>query len=100
ALSVRLTVPTRRSSDLLWHEHSSEPLPAIDGDENLVLAVAFYSPDHPVPTTASFHKCLGTTCQATPEKGWAAMCFYGDVACNEAMSRTASVVTEIGRAHV
>lgn len=77
----------------LWHEHSSEPLPAIDGDENLVLAVAFYSPDHPVPTTASFHKCLGTTCQATPEKGWAAMCFYGDVACNEAMSRTASVVT-------
>lgn len=72
----------------LWHQHASEPLPAIGGDENLAVAAAFYSPDHPFSMTASFHESLDAT---TAEKGWAAMCFHGDAVCIEGMSRIALV---------
>ena len=32
----------------LWHQQSDVALPAVGGEEGLAMAMAFYSPDHPL----------------------------------------------------
>jgi len=74
-----------------WHEHSDAALAAVGGDEGLAFAAAFYSPDQPVfeerlvvPHTKALPR------QASFERGWAALCYHGDIGCIASMERIAA----------
>lgn len=71
-----------------WHEISEMPLPAVSGEDSLAFAAAFYSPDHPVYSRPFlFQYVWGLPRQITLDKGWAAMCFADDPACEDWMQR-------------
>jgi 4-amino-4-deoxy-L-arabinose transferase-like glycosyltransferase len=74
-----------------WHERSDAALAAVDGDEGLVFATAFYSPDHPVfeerlvvPHAEALPR------HATFERGWVGLCYDGDTGCIASMERIAA----------
>jgi len=74
-----------------WHEQSDAALAAVDGDEGLVFATAFYSPDHPdfeerpiAPHTEALPR------HTTFERGWAGLCYDGDTGCIASMERIAA----------
>jgi hypothetical protein len=74
-----------------WHEHSDAALAAVGGDEGLAFATAFYSPDQPVfeerlvvPHTEALPR------HASFERGWAALCYHGDIGCIASMERIAA----------
>jgi hypothetical protein len=67
-----------------WHELSPSPLPAVSGDDSLVFATAFYSPDHPLhrqPFAPQYPMPIAP--QHVFVKGWAGMCFIDDEVCGE-----------------
>jgi 4-amino-4-deoxy-L-arabinose transferase-like glycosyltransferase len=81
-----------------WHEQSSEPLPAVSGDDALAFATAFYSPDHPVYATSFAHDHVsGATRQMTLEHGGAALCFEGQEVCGEWIGHTALTASQFVR---
>src|SRR5713101_6737907 len=74
-----------------WYEHSDAALAAVGGDEGLAFATAFYSPDQPVfeerlvvPHTEALPR------HASFERGWAALCYHGDIGCIASMERIAA----------
>src|SRR5712664_2196532 len=74
-----------------WHEQSDAALAAVDGDEGLAFATAFYSPDHPVYE----ERLVVPYSEALPphvafRRGWAALCYDEDTACIVSMERTAA----------
>jgi hypothetical protein len=74
-----------------WHEQSDTTLPIVGGDDGLAFAMAFYSPDHPVyEERLVFPKTERLPRQAVFKRGWAALCFGGDVDCIDAMERIAA----------
>lgn len=78
-----------------WHQQSDVALPAVGGEEGLALALAFYSPDHPLYD----HRlvCPGTDAypQANFNRGWAALCFEEDLLCIDGMHRIAARASRI-----
>ena len=83
-----------------WHQQTDVALPAVGGDEGLALAVAFYSPDHPMfdkrlvcPVSEAFP-------QARFDRGWAALCFEEDALCIDGMLRIAAPASRIVNSEV
>jgi hypothetical protein len=73
-----------------WHAQFDAPLPAVGGDDDLALALAFYSPDHPVYE----NRLVNPRMKRLPDgadlaRGWAALCFDEDVNCIGAVEETA-----------
>jgi 4-amino-4-deoxy-L-arabinose transferase-like glycosyltransferase len=74
-----------------WREQSDIALPIVGGDDGLAFAMAFYSPDHPVyEERLVFANAERLPGQAIVKRGWAALCFGGDVDCIDAMERIAA----------
>ena len=74
-----------------WHVLSDEAVPAVGGDDDLALAVAFYSPDHPVYTQRLVNPSVKRPLdQATFDRGWVALCFGEDTYCLAAMEKVAA----------
>ena len=74
-----------------WHEQSDTALPIVGGDDGLAFAMAFYSPDHPVyEESLVFTNTERLPRQAIVNRGWAALCFGGDVDCIDGMERIAA----------
>jgi hypothetical protein len=74
-----------------WHEQSDTALPVVGGDDGLAFAMAFYSPDHPVyEESLVFTNTERLPRQAIVNRGWAALCFSGDVDCIDGMERIAA----------
>jgi len=83
-----------------WHEQTDVPLPAVGGDETLALAAAFYSPDHPISGNPYIYEHSRDGTRQNLKKGWAAMCFNGDVACIDGIDRVASQASHAIRSEV
>jgi hypothetical protein len=73
-----------------WHRQTGIALPAAGGDEALALALAFYSPDHPVFELRLVCPKTEALPQADFNGGWAALCFEEDVVCHDSMQRIAA----------
>jgi hypothetical protein len=73
-----------------WHQHSDTALPAVGGDQGLALAIAFYSPDHPLYDQRLVNLKAGFLPQTAYRLGWAALCFDEDAACIDFMERNAA----------
>lgn len=74
----------------LWHEHSDSPLPRVSGDDALAFATAFYSPDHPVYARPFIYQYTWKLPRRTTlDRGWAALCWDGQEACIEWMTKAA-----------
>jgi hypothetical protein len=74
-----------------WHEQSDTALPVVGGNDGLAFAVAFYSPDHPVyEESFVFTNTERLPRQAIVKRGWATLCFGGDVDCIDGMERIAA----------
>jgi 4-amino-4-deoxy-L-arabinose transferase-like glycosyltransferase len=73
-----------------WHMRSDAVVPAVGGDDDLALALAFYSADHPVYEDHLVNPGVKSLPDpATFERGWAALCFGEDINCAAAMERVA-----------
>lgn len=74
-----------------WHAQSDTPLAVVGGDDDLALALAFYSPDHPRYENRFVNprgkRRLDGTARA---RGWAALCFAEDAGCIDSMTETAA----------
>lgn len=90
----------REASDRLtaaWHEASETPLARVSGDDGLAFATAFYSPDHPVYSRPfAYQRIWGMPRDSTFAKGWSAICFVTDAACDQWMTQ---IVQKVPRAH-
>jgi hypothetical protein len=76
-----------------WHRQSDTALPTIGGDDDLAFAVAFYSPDHPryeVRLVCQVCRTTESLPQATIDRGWAGLCFGGDLTCIAIMEKNAA----------
>jgi hypothetical protein len=74
-----------------WHEQSDAALAAVGGDDGLALAMAFYSPDHPVYQSPLVYPRTETSPrEASFSRGWAALCYDVDTKCIDSMERTAA----------
>jgi 4-amino-4-deoxy-L-arabinose transferase-like glycosyltransferase len=80
-----------------WHRQTGVALPAAGGDEGLALALAFYSPDHPVFETRLVCPRTEALPQADFDRGWATLCFEQDVVCHDSMQRIAARASRIVR---
>jgi len=74
-----------------WHAQFDAPLVTVGGDDDLALALAFYSPDHPLYE----NRLVNPRMKKLPERavlarGWAALCFQEDAGCIDAVEETAS----------
>ena len=74
-----------------WHAQFDAPLPAVGGDDDLALALAFYSPDHPIYE----NRLVNPRMKRVPDsadlaRGWAALCFDEDANCIGAVEETAA----------
>ncbi len=75
-----------------WHARSDQPLAVVGGDRVLALAMAFYSPDHPVVEARLVRPNAENLPPETKfERGWASLCFDGDAGCSAAMEKVAAV---------
>jgi hypothetical protein len=79
----------------LWHQQSDIALPAVGGDEGLAMALAFYSPDHPLFDMRLVCPKTEALPQANFNRGWAALCFEEDVVCIDSMQRIAARASRI-----
>ena len=74
-----------------WHEQSDTALPVVGGDDGLAFAMAFYSPDHPVyEESLVFTNTERLPRRAIVNRGWATLCFGGDVDCIDGMEKIAA----------
>jgi 4-amino-4-deoxy-L-arabinose transferase-like glycosyltransferase len=76
-----------------WHRQSDTALATIGGDDDLAFAMAFYSPDHPLYEVRLVCQICRTTeslPQATIDRGWAGLCFGGDLTCIAIMEKNAA----------
>jgi hypothetical protein len=65
-----------------WHAQSEAPLAAVGGDDDLALALAFYSPDHPLYENRLVNPRMKRRLDsAALGRGWAALCFAEDAGC-------------------
>jgi 4-amino-4-deoxy-L-arabinose transferase-like glycosyltransferase len=81
-----------------WRAISDQPMPAISGDDGLAFATAFYSPDHPVYRRPfQYQYDWGMPRVTTLDKGWAAICFVGDIACQDWMDKVMTIAPEYTR---
>lgn len=75
----------------LWRAQSDAALPAVVGDDDLALALAFYSPDHPFYEQHLVNPGIrGPASSDVLERGWAALCFGEDAGCIAAMEQIAA----------
>jgi len=72
-----------------WHKYSKAAIPSVGGDDVLAYAAAFYSPDHPLYRERLSLAGHEAPQRATIERGWAALCFNGDLYCATTMERFA-----------
>jgi len=85
--------PAAEELTRLWHAQSDAALPAVGGDDDLALALAFYSPDHPFYENRFVNPHMKRRPEsAVLERGWAALCFGEDAGC------IASIEEAAGRA--
>jgi hypothetical protein len=82
--------PAAEELTRLWRAQSDEPLPTVGGDDDLALALAFYSPDHP----RYENRLVNPRMKKQPdgvvlERGWAALCFGEDAGCIDAVEEAA-----------
>jgi 4-amino-4-deoxy-L-arabinose transferase-like glycosyltransferase len=74
-----------------WHAQSDTPLAAVGGDDDLALALAFYSPDHPRYENRFVNPRMKKRLDgAARPRGWAALCFAEDAGCIDSMAETAA----------
>jgi 4-amino-4-deoxy-L-arabinose transferase-like glycosyltransferase len=74
-----------------WHAQSDTPLAAVGGDDDLALALAFYSPDHPRYENRFVNPHMKRRLEgAVRASGWAALCFAEDAGCIDSMEETAA----------
>ncbi|WP_439410071.1 glycosyltransferase family 39 protein [Bradyrhizobium sp. DASA03076] len=74
-----------------WHELTGESLRAVNGDDSLAFATAFYSPDHPHYARPFEHQYdWGLPRKTTLDRGWAALCFKGQDYCGRWMEWVSS----------
>lgn len=74
-----------------WHVQSDAPLAVAGGDDDLALALAFYSPDHP----RYENRLVNPRMKRHPDsavraRGWAALCFAEDAGCIVSMQEVAA----------
>jgi hypothetical protein len=82
-----------------WHRFTGRPLPIIQGHEELIGAVAFYSPDHPDALPALSVVSWITT-KELERKGWAVVCFHRHAECQEQIRRQISSWPETRRVEI
>jgi 4-amino-4-deoxy-L-arabinose transferase-like glycosyltransferase len=74
-----------------WHAQSDAPLAVAGGDDDLALALAFYSPDHPLYENRLVNPRMKRHMDgATRAHGWAALCFAEDAGCVVSMKEAAA----------
>lgn len=74
-----------------WHAQSDAPMPVVGGDDDLALALAFYSPDHPRYESRFVNpRMKRRQDSAVRASGWAALCFAEDAGCTSSMEETAA----------
>jgi 4-amino-4-deoxy-L-arabinose transferase-like glycosyltransferase len=74
--------PVAEELTRLWHAQSDAALPAVGGDDDLALALAFYSPDHPFYENRLVNPLMKRQPDsAALERGWAGLCFGEDAGC-------------------
>jgi hypothetical protein len=74
--------PAAEELTRLWHAQSDAALPAVGGDDDLALALAFYSPDHPFYESRLVNpRMKRRPDSAVLARGWAALCFGEDANC-------------------
>ena len=74
-----------------WRAEMETPMPAAGGDDDLALALAFYSPDHPTYDVRLVNP--DPTRPPNPkkfERGWVALCFGEDQGCVTAIETAAA----------
>jgi hypothetical protein len=75
----------------LWHAQSDAALLAVGGDDDLALALAFYSPDHPFYENRLVNpRMKKQPDSAVLERGWAALCFGEDAGCIASIEEAAA----------
>jgi 4-amino-4-deoxy-L-arabinose transferase-like glycosyltransferase len=82
--------PAAEELTRFWHARSTTPLAVAGGDDDLALALAFYSPDHPLYENRLVNprmKRRGDS--AVRARGWAALCFAEDTGCIASVEETA-----------
>ncbi|WP_245448190.1 glycosyltransferase family 39 protein [Bradyrhizobium nitroreducens] len=83
----------RQAADELtrrWSELTTLPLAIVGGNDDLGLAIAFYSSDHPhYGRPLAYRYALELPHQLTLEQGWAALCFDDQPGCIEWVERMA-----------
>jgi hypothetical protein len=63
----------------------------VGGDDDLALALAFYSPDHPLYENRLVNPLMKRQVDsAVRARGWAALCFAEDAGCIGSMEETAA----------
>jgi 4-amino-4-deoxy-L-arabinose transferase-like glycosyltransferase len=65
-----------------WHRHTGRPLTFVQGHEELIAAVAFYSPDHPNSLPA-LSVSPWASAQQLERDGWAFVCPSRDPQCDQ-----------------
>jgi 4-amino-4-deoxy-L-arabinose transferase-like glycosyltransferase len=83
--------PAAEELTRLWHAQSAAPLAVVGGDDDLALALAFYSPDHPLYENRLVNpRTKRQLDSAGRARGWAALCFAEDAACIVSMGEAAA----------
>ena len=83
--------PAAEELTRLWHAQSDAALPAVGGDDDLALALAFYSPDHPIYENRLVNpRMKRPPDSAVLEHGWAALCFGEDAGCIASIEEAAA----------
>ena len=83
--------PAAEELTRLWHAQSDTELPAVGGDDDLALALAFYSPDHPLYVNRLVNPSMKRPPdRAFLERGWAALCFGDDAGCSASSEEAAA----------
>jgi 4-amino-4-deoxy-L-arabinose transferase-like glycosyltransferase len=83
--------PAAEELTRLWHAQSGDPLATVGGDDDLALALAFYSPDHP----RYENRLVNPLVKKPPDRavlarGWAALCFGEDAGCIISVEQSAA----------
>jgi 4-amino-4-deoxy-L-arabinose transferase-like glycosyltransferase len=83
--------PAAEELTRLWRARFDAPLPTVGGDDDLALALAFYSPDHPRYENRLVNPRMKKQPDgAVLERGWAALCFGEDAGCLDSAEEAAA----------
>ena len=83
--------PAAEELTRFWHAQSTTPLAVVGGDDDLALALAFYSPDHPLYENRLVNPRMKRQLDgAVRARGWAALCFAEDAGCIGSMEEAAA----------